>query len=360
MFVLPLYNPFLKNKSMAQFSSFSLSPFHHHNDLHINGCGLFGIEELGFSVDERDLECSSGNSDAITAPEDIAEDSTISIRVIGNMSDLSRLSVGEGKEVVASSESIEVIVRVSLDLFILGEVGCLSEIVDSGQILVHFTLIVHVGPEGFSTVRIITTSKVLFTSVVNDGNTNRGQSESSSSPESNMITIVVKESGIIVVINKVTQKGLIRPGGGTTVVALQVVHGVVLLEDPTKSVEERIVQDTAHRSLVASSIRQVGVKDFTDSVNARGLGEFSPEVLGNIRNSINSETINIISIDNISDPFKKGTSNKIIVLIKISKLSKPASFLLALVVGVNITAINVFVIIVRLVERELVIIDIGG
>jgi len=321
---------------------------------------LFGSKELGFSINETDLECSSGDSDAVTVPEDIAEDSTIFVRVIGNMSDLSSLSIGESKEVVASGESIEVIVGISLDLFILSEVGLLSEIVDSGQILVHFTLGVHVGPEGFSAVRIRTTAIVLFTSIINDRDTNRGQSESSSSLESNMITIVVKESGIIMVINEVTQKGFIRPGGGgARVVALQVVHGVVLLEDPTKSVEEGVVQDTADGSLVASSIRHVGVKDFTDSVDTRGLGEFSPEVLGNIRNSINSEAINVIGIDDVSNPGKKGASHEVIVLVEISKLSKPASFLLRLVVRVDITAINIGVIISRLVEGIFVIEDIG-
>jgi len=321
----------------------------------------FRIKELGFSVQESDFELASKDNDAICSIEDIAKDSAVRVRMISDSSDLSSLSIGESKEVIASSESIEVVIRISLDLVILGIVGLLSEFVDRGQIFVHFIGGIHIGPEGFSALGIRTAAIILFTTVVNDGNTNRSQRESSSSLENSVITIEVEESSVIMVINKVAQESLIRPSGsGTSIVGLQVIHGIVLLEDPTKSVEEGIVQNTANWSLISSSIRHIRIKDFTDSVDSRSLGEFSPEVLGNIRNGIDSKTINVISVDHVSNPGKESASNEIVVLVKISELSEPAGFLFGLVVGIDITAINISMVVLGFVEGEFVIVNIRG
>jgi len=230
-------------------------------------------------------------------------------------------------------------------LWVVPDLVLLSPVDNSGQELIDVITSVHISPEGFSVIRVITTTVGLFTSVVGNRDTNGGQSESQSGLESNVITVGVQESGVVVVIDEVTKETEIGPGTGTVVVALEVVHGVVSLENITSSEEIGIVQDTIDWSFISSVIRKVGVEHFTDSVDTSSGSEIAPEVLGDVWDSIDSQTVDVISGDETTDPGEEIRSHKVVVLVKIGELSQPAGLEVALVVLIDRRAVDVIVII---------------
>jgi len=78
--------------------------------------------------------------------------------------------------------------------------------------------------------------------------------------------------------------------------------------------------------LVAGNVWKVKTENFTNSVDTSSSAEVSPEVLGNIWYGVDSESIKIISLDEISNPLEESLLNEWMILIKIRKSTKPASF----------------------------------
>jgi len=92
-------------------------------------------------------------------------------------------TVSKSEEVFTSSESVEVVVSVSLSLVKGEELGILSESVDGLNILVDIRFGVHISPKGFSVCGVLTTTIGLFVTVVDNWDTNGAHSESEGSLE---------------------------------------------------------------------------------------------------------------------------------------------------------------------------------
>ena len=89
--------------------------------------------------------------------------------------------VSYGYQEFSSWKSVKFIVNVSLNLRLIPNLELLSCIVDLSQKSVHIGASIKVSPQNFSVLRIIASSKVLFSSIVNNGNTNWGHTHSTTS-----------------------------------------------------------------------------------------------------------------------------------------------------------------------------------
>jgi len=104
--------------------------------------------------------------------------------------------------------------------------------------------------------------------------------------------------------------------------------------------------------LVAGNVWKVVTENFSNGVDTSSFAEISPEVLGNVRDSVDSEGIKIISLNEVSNPLEESLLNEWMILIKIRKSTKPASFHTELVPGVNVGAVSVLVVVAGIVERN--------
>jgi len=104
--------------------------------------------------------------------------------------------------------------------------------------------------------------------------------------------------------------------------------------------------------LVAGNVWKVKTENFTNSVDTSSSAEVSPEVLGNIWYGVDSESIKIVGLDEISSPLKKSLLDKWMILIKIRKSTKPAFLHLWLISGVDVIAVSIFVVVASVIERS--------
>jgi len=161
-------------------------------------------EDLDLSIVQNNWELTILNLNAVTLVEEVAKDGSFSVRVERDRSGLLVVAVGEGKEVLTSGESVEVIVSVSLDLIKSVELGFSLESVEGLDVFVDVRLGVHVGPESFSVHWVLTTTVGLFVTVVDDWNTNGSDSESKRSLEDFVAAGSGQESWVIVVVDEVS------------------------------------------------------------------------------------------------------------------------------------------------------------
>jgi len=104
--------------------------------------------------------------------------------------------------------------------------------------------------------------------------------------------------------------------------------------------------------LVAGNVWEVITENFSDGVDTSSFGEISPEVLGNIRDSVDSEGVKIISLDEVSNPLEESLLNEGMILIKIRESTKPASFHSVRVHGTNLFTFRILVVVAGVVERN--------
>jgi len=310
-------------------------------------------EDLYFTIEEDNWELSILDLHAISLVEDVAQHGAFFVWVEGNRSALVVKGVGESEEVFASSESVEAVVSISLNLIVVEELSSLTEVVDDLQEVVDIRVSVHVGPKGLSVEGILTTTVGLLVTIVDNWDTNRSNGEGEGSSEVLVAGTASEETWLIVVVDEVTGNCDVRPGSvSTIIVVLDAVHGATVLEGISKGRVESVVQDRIKRTLVAGNVWKIETEDFTNGVDTSSSAEFSPEVLGNIRDSVDSEGIKVVGLDEVSSPLKESLLDEWMILIKIRKSAEPASFHLWLISGVDVIAVGVFVVVAGVIERN--------
>jgi len=160
-----------------------------------------------------------------------------------------------------------------------------------------------------------------------------------------------EESWVVVVVDEVAGDSDVRPGGGgTIIVVLETGHGSTRLEGVSECGIEGVVEDRVKGSLVACDVRKVITEDFTNGVDTSCPAELSPEVFSNIGDGINSKSIKVVSLDKISDPLKESLLDKWVILVKIRESTQPASFHAELILGIDVSAVRVLVIVASIIE----------
>jgi len=260
------------------------------------------------------------------------------------------VGVGQGNEHVSSGESVEVVEDVFLSKIAVIRFGCLSSIVNSSGHLVNVRVGVHVLPERLSVLWVVTTSVGLLRAIVIEWNTSGGESKNKRVFEHLLVVVLVQESGIVVVIDEDTKSGWVSE----LLVDLadsvsDSLHGLLGTENILNCVIHWVVEKTGDKVLIWADVVRISIETFTHLENASGFSILLPEVLGDFRNSIDSNTIELIGVDQVFDPVLEIASDVRVILVEIWEVSKSAVFDLSLVAPVCDLAI--VVVMLGLVER---------
>lgn len=320
-------------------------------DCFLEVSGVGGDVDLGLTVVKPDINATVDSLAVSGGVEDVADVSTVGEWLIGDGSVLLVSGVGESNQEFTTGEGVEVVIRVSLDVLLFPDLVCLSGSVDLTDLLVEVAGGVHVLPERLTVLGIIATTVVLLTTVVDERNTLGSEREDNSSGEVSMVAMGVKESSVVVVVNENTEGMEVLEVGMLGVVAvLNLVHGLTTAENVQDSVVHWVVEHTSNVALVGTNVCGITIEAFTHLEDTRGCTIFLPEILGNLRNSIDSDAIKIILLNYTSNPVLEVLADPgVAILVKIRQISESAVLNVTLVAPVSDLATAMVVL--SLVER---------
>jgi len=113
--------------------------------------------------------------------------------------------IGQSNEEITSVVCIDVVGNPFFILTVVPDLVSLSGSVNLLGHLINIRVGIHILPKRFSVVWIVTTSVVLFRTIVVEWNTSSSQSEGKSRFETMVIVELVLESSIVVIINEKTK-----------------------------------------------------------------------------------------------------------------------------------------------------------
>ena len=155
--------------------------------------------------------------------------------------------------------------------------------------LIKVRIGVHRLPERFTVLRIVSTTVVLFSTVVDEWDTATSQGEDDSVAELGVAaSVVVEETSVIVIVNEETEGiNVLEVGLFSVVTLLEVSHVFTATKDITDCIVHRVVEKSGDGTLVRSDVSRVTVEALTHLENTRGLAKLRPEVFRNLGNGIN-------------------------------------------------------------------------
>lgn len=211
--------------------------------------------------------------------------------------------VSKGNEELASSESVELVISPFLLELAVSNLLCLSGLIDSLDELVDVVVRVEVVPHDFSVVGIVATTVALLGTIVEEGDTSSGQGEGKSTLEESLVVIAVKESCIVMVVyedaksvNVFEVLSFFVPSVGDAS------HGLSVHEGILDGIVHWVVEHASKMVLVITNVGRVAIETLSHLEDSGCLAILGPEILGNFRNSVDSNTVEIILLDKILDP----------------------------------------------------------
>lgn len=252
-----------------------------------------GDEDLGLTVVEVDCKFAALNNDAVGSEEDVADSLSLTEAGVRNIyMNLTIDIVSQGNKEGTASVGVEGVINPFLSERIVDDALSLTSFVDCLGELEDIVSAIEVAPHDFSVVGIVTTSEALLTTIVEEGDTSGSQRESKGSFEHSLVSVSIEEASVVMVVNEET-KGV----NVTEVLAVgspsvgDGAHCLPIHPDVSDSVVHRIVEESCEIVLVVSNVSIVSVEGFTHLENTRGSIELFPEILGDLGNSINTDTI---------------------------------------------------------------------
>jgi hypothetical protein len=320
----------------------SLDEFGH---LYLIGKLALGHVDLRLTVVELNLHATIDLL-AIVRVEDVANGLALGEGVVVDEEVLRVVWVGQANKELTARKSVEVLGSVSFDPLLVPDLRVLALSVDLGDDLVETAVGVHVLPERLAVLGVVATTVVLLSTVVDEWDTTTGQGEHDSVVELSVgATMVVKETGVIVIVNEKTEGIDIGEVGFLSIVSLlDLSHVLTATKDVVDGVVHRVVEEPSDGTLVGSDVSGVTVEALSHLEDAGGLTKLRPEVLGNLGDGVNSQTIEAVGLNQIVNPVLEFTSDVGVWLIKIGQVSETTVFNLALVVPVVDLAVTVVVV----------------
>ena len=153
-------------------------------------------------------------------------------------------------------------------------------------------------------MRISSSSVELFSTIVGKWNTSGGERKCHSLLQASLVvSMIVKETRIVVVIDKDTEGIDILEVLGLLVISVtDVVHGFRATEDIADRVIHGVVEKSGQMVLIWSNIGWITIEAFSHLEDASSFSVFRPKVCWDLWNSINSNTIEAILLDDTLDP----------------------------------------------------------
>jgi len=160
-----------------------------------------------------------------------------------------------------------------------------------------------------------------------------------------LVAVSIEESSIIMVVNEDPESiDIFEVVGLILVLGSDLVHALSTLPDVSDCVEHWIIEETCYIVLVGSNIGCISIEVFSHLENSSCCTILRPEIFGDLRDCVNSDTIKSISLNDSLNPILKILSYvRISILIKIGEISKSAVFNLSLIVPVRNLAVRVVV-----------------
>lgn len=150
--------------------------------------------------------------------------------------------------------------------------------------------------------------------------------------------LIRKETRIVVVIDEGSEDGDINISGSPVVVIVSNSPHVLLVNEKISHGEvPGIVQNGTNRGDVASNEAHVTIEDFTSREDTSTGNVLAPEIGVNFRDSVNSETIEVVGLDEILNPVNEVVADVRVILIEISKTSESTMLNVVHVLGIEIT-----------------------
>ncbi len=120
-------------------------------------------------------------------------------------------------------------------------------------------------------------------------------------------------------------------------------HASSVHPNVTDGIIHRIVEETGDVVLVGANVSIISIEALTHLEDSGRLTILFPEVLGDLRDGINTDAIEAILLDQVLDPILQVLANVGVALVKIRKASESAVFNLPLIVPVVDVTIRVVV-----------------
>ena len=130
--------------------------------------------------------------------------------------------------------------------------------------------------------------------------------------------MVVEEARVVVVVDKDTKSIDVLEVLGLLVIAVtDVVHGFRATENIADSVIHWVIEKGGQVVLIRSNIGWVTVEALSHLEHSRSFTVLRPKVCWDLWDGINSNTVEVILIDDTLDPVFEITTNIVIALVKI-------------------------------------------
>lgn len=206
---------------------------------------------------------------------------------------------------VASWKSIKVCLRVSFYLRTVPNFVLLSCLYADLSELVKCMISIHMSPKWFSISRIISSFESLFCPVVKDGNSLNKHVECDHWGKMVPIWISWQESSIVMIIHEYSQNMSIFEFLSIVLKDIsEFPHWSLISIHIVQSVPKRIIQKSRDVMLVTSNILSVSIQNFSNWIDFCSSSEFTPKPFWNFRNRVDSESVNVVFINDVSGPFK--------------------------------------------------------
>jgi len=200
-------------------------------------------------------------------------------------------------------------------------------------------------PERLSVSWVVATSVGLLRTIVVEGNTTGGKSEDEGRLELGLVVELVEETGVIVVVDEDTESIEISEVRTLLLISvLDAVHGLAATEDILDGVVHGVVEQTSDVLLVRTNVSGITVEALTHLEDTSGLAVLGPEVHGNLRDGVNTNTIERVGLHKVLDPVLELLTHPGVALVEIGKISETAVLDHALVAEVSDLALVVVVV----------------
>jgi hypothetical protein len=115
--------------------------------------------------------------------------------------------------------------------------------------------------------------------------------------------VVVEETCVVVIVNEDTEGRDVTEVRCLLIVAgLDAAHILTIAENIADGVVHRVVEKSGDWALIGTNVGGVSVKALTHLENTTRRSKLRPKVLANLRDRVNSNAVETVGRDEISDP----------------------------------------------------------
>merc|ERR1719469_815207 len=210
--------------------------------------------------------------------------------------------------------------NVPLNVVMVPGLSSFTCIVDSLHELVHVGPSVHGIPKTLTVGGVVAASEALLITIVEEGDATGRQRKAGSVLEAVLASRVDrKEPRVVMVVHEGTEN--IDVGDSRVallcVAVAQVVHAIRAAKYIAHAVEHWVVEQRVDVVLIVSDIVRIAIEGLAHLEDASRLSIILPEVLGHVRDGIDSDAIKVKPRNCILDPILQVGAHEVIALVKV-------------------------------------------